>query len=115
MIIIDDINSIIEWNLSKLWNAITQIDEEDSINYKTDLIQIESGIKIKCNINYIINRAYEEYPERNAIKIKFYGTVDYIEFQDEIKLREKLIRNILYELNQDHKIMKSPEGFEELD
>lgn len=113
MIIIDDINTIIEWDLSKLWNAITQIDNEDKIIFKEQLEQIEEGIDIQCNINYIINEEYTEYPERNSVKLKYYGTVNYIEFKDDIKKREILARNIIYELNQENKIMKSPEGFDE--
>lgn len=90
---------ILNWNFTQLYNAIQLIksEGEHKINEKT-YDQIMNGIKIKVPSIYIEQEWYTLYPNSGKASVQGYNKYNLLEFMEEIKDRETIIRQILIKI-----------------
>lgn len=92
----DIIEDISRMDIAELWNIIQHAEPENEED-EEKLKQIEEGINMKINMEYIANNWYKIYPNNMNIEVDYYGLKDITEFMKELRAREKLIREIIYE------------------
>lgn len=81
--------------LGVLWSLFSSLDGDDE--FEEIKRRVKNGVYISFNIEKIIKGYIEEYPSNNLVKIKGHRKFSLEEYWDEVRKREKIMRNILEE------------------
>lgn len=80
------INQIPEWDFATLHEQFLGLEPD-----KKTIEKVKFGIKLKFNVNRIINNWFETFPRTNKVRILGVGMADLDEFTDEIDERKALM------------------------
>lgn len=90
------VEQIPSWDFTQLWKMFELLQPELEI-----LNKVKNGIKLKFPVDIILYNKFEEFPRVNLIRVLGHGLVDYYKFTEEIRLREKEMREFILESYED--------------
>lgn len=91
----DEIDKALSGDIKVLWSVFSSVDGDKGFEETKELVQ--NGVYLLFNIEKVVDGYVEIYPDNSTVRVKGYKKMDYNKYKDELRIREKIMKETLRE------------------